>query len=158
MTAFVDTITDAIVAALQATDFTASPWSYAESVEIKAMSLPDFNRLEASEKLQIRVAAYPNVDSDREPRGGFAEDHKIGIGSCCGLKMADDGFPDEAQFRELKNFVEALRFWSYTGAGSVYANKAVSVEMPAWYDFQKAKSGLFLNVIQITYRLGIEVT
>jgi hypothetical protein len=157
MTAFVDQITDALVTALQATDFTAAPWSYSEAVEIKAMSLPDFGRLEASEKLQIRVAAYPNVDSDREPRGGFSEDHKIGIGSCCGLKMESDGVPDETHFRSLKNFVEALRFWAYTGAGSVYTNKAISVEMPAWYDFQKAKSGLFLNTIQITYRLGIEV-
>lgn len=151
MTATVDTLTDLVVAALEAVDFEGD-WGFAGLVEIEAMSLPTFELVEATDTVQIKVAAYPNVDTTKLDRSTIAEDHKLGIGIVAKLEMTD-GQPDETHFRSLKSLAEQIRKWIWTGTTG-YGKKVVTVSFPAWYDFEKAKSGVFLTTINATYRMG----
>jgi hypothetical protein len=148
-------ICDALVTALQAVNF-SSLWGYTGAVSISAMSLPQFDLLNAVDTLQIKVAAYPNVDMKRIDRHLVQGDQKIGIALVKKLKVTD-GVPDETDFRSLKSLVESMHQWAWSAPAS-YAGKIVDVGFPAWFDFQKAKGSpaIFLSIINPVYRLGFE--
>ena len=151
MTAIVDTLTDLLVSGLEAVDFYTT-WGYAGQVEIEAMSLPDFAAIDAVDVTQIKVSAYPNADLSRIDRTEFGGDQKLGI--CIVRKLEfTNGKPDETEFRDLKSLAQSIYQWVWTGA-SGYEKKCISVGFPAWFDFEKAKGGVFMTTIQPVYRLG----
>jgi len=152
MIATVDTICDELATALSDIDFSLS-WGVDVPFEIKTQSLPDFDLIEAIDTAQIRISAYPNTESKRIDRETIETDHKVGIAIVKKLKMTD-GAIDGTEFRKLKMLAESIREWCWNVLRATYGIKVVRVDFPAWFDFEKAKAGIFLTVIQPVFRLG----
>lgn len=148
-------IRDKTVSELQ----TAIPGEFGFSMpfEIAARPLPDFDQIQAAETTLIQVASAPNIELTRGTRGigrmaetGINQTAKIGIGVVKLLKKNSTGQPDQPEFDELESLVETICKWAHIGVDG-FRGQVASVALPAWYDFSKAVSGVFLSVITVNY-------
>ncbi len=155
MTATVHTIIDLLVANLQ-TKFSSGEWNGYGQVEVEAMIRPSFKLEDATDTTLIKIAAYPDVRMRRLWRDKVESDLRIGIGFIKKIEMTD-GKPDENAGRILMALAEQIYQWAFTGPEG-YEHDVISVGLPAQFDAEKEKQGIFVTAIPITYRVGFLVT
>lgn len=150
-----DLICDAIVDGLQAVDMSAD-WGFTQDADIASQSLPEFKLIDGIDKVLIRVSPFPSVTVARLNRNEVRADVSIGIGIVKKIAMNTAGVPDEDDFRALKGLAESIYMWAWKNIPG-YEGKVSEINFPAWYDFEKAKQGIFITTIQPVLQLGFDI-
>lgn len=148
MTAIVDTITDLAVAGLQ--EKIPGEFQYTGDFDLGSISIPNFRVIEAAKRLQVKVSGYDRKPENQEKsRTNVMQIHKIGVG-IVKLMEHENNLPAEAEMREMKRLAELIERWLWKG---ITGYLAIDVQSPL-YDLEKAKSGIFLTVINASYKVS----
>lgn len=150
MTATVDTITDLIVAGLQAK--IPGDFEFTGDFDLCPLSVPRFDGIEATERLQIKVSGIERKPVDNEKnRTSVNQTHHVGVFLTKKLLMEND-WPQEADFREMKSLSQSIEQWLWLGISGF---PAIDVR-GALFDLEKSKAGIFYTLYIAVFKYSFD--